>query len=984
MRLRVLFYFFLFSLNVLSQTTCDSTGNLVIYSNYDGGILTINVDQNIPNLKIGICTYEPVQVIITGPFAGNITQVIYAGFNSNQNNNNCGQGNFITSITGISSSIVSILTNPPVGYTPAHGNGAGPWGGTMIGAAGQCDTTTNAGGVNTPDEIVYFFQQATGGSLLFHKTQYGCWLNETLNISSFGNCCILPPSPPAGCGLSASVAVQPNSVCSPCNYNGPSILINEINIYPTSGDGSIFGASPTGPGMGEWIELFNPNWCDSVDISGYILGSYNSTASVNPGTSNGMAFVLPQGTIVPPLGFVLVRGQNASPAPAGTIDVVVSNSNNQACIQGGINTSRIWFQNSGSWFAFYDSQGVPQDAIKWSAPNNNDLNQSPCIPTNNSLPGGTVSLSTFNQISAMGLTATLGASAQGMTYRRMPDGGAWSTTLATENSSYGSCNDPANCAVFSGVAQCNGTGTVNVSSGQPPFTFQWNDPLNQTTQIATNLCEGSYQVLVTDATNCQETYTVNVVTNPFNLTTNIQQPGCLLSNGSISIDPYDPSYTYSWSPNVSSSNSASNLPQGSYTITISQGFCSLDTTVILQNPVPFQSFFQVVQTSCGQNNGTIVVDNIPNSSVYSYTWTPSVSTTNSASNLAAGVYQVSISDNTCAFDTTINILSSVGLTSTATIYNSTCQQANGAIVLDISPSGNYNFTWPTGVNSVIDSASNLMAGSYQISFTDGICIGDTTLIITTSNPPTNITANITATQCDINTGIIDVATTTGGLSPYSYSIDNGIYSTSQNFDSLAQGTYTINVLDANNCAYQEQIYVPMFAGPSMIQVNLINPNCGLNNGALTINGTIGGSSPYSYTVNSLPAILQTEMSNLGAGTYNLMVIDGNGCIYNQTELLVMTAGNPIFNIPNVLTANSDLINDIWKIDTECVEGIHCDIFNRWGDKIYEFDDLSGGWDGTTLNGSKAVDGVYFYKITFDYFGDNQENNVYHGHITLIR
>lgn len=61
---------------------CNGTGNIVIYSNYDGGTLNINVDQDIPDLKIGICTYEPVEVNISGPFAGNVAEVLYAGFNS--------------------------------------------------------------------------------------------------------------------------------------------------------------------------------------------------------------------------------------------------------------------------------------------------------------------------------------------------------------------------------------------------------------------------------------------------------------------------------------------------------------------------------------------------------------------------------------------------------------------------------------------------------------------------------------------------------------------------------------------------------------------------------------------------------------------------------------------------------------------------------------------------------------------------------------
>ena len=179
-----------------AQSVCNSSGNIAIFSNYDGGIININVDQNIPNLIIAVCTYEPVQINIIGPFASTVSQVIYAGFNSNQNNNNCSQGNFTTSVSGVNQAIVSISppNNPPlVGYTPNHNNGSGPWGGTMVGVSGQCDTLTNAGGGNTPDEVVYYFTNQTGGQLLFHNTQYGCWLNQTFNISGGGNCCIQPP-----------------------------------------------------------------------------------------------------------------------------------------------------------------------------------------------------------------------------------------------------------------------------------------------------------------------------------------------------------------------------------------------------------------------------------------------------------------------------------------------------------------------------------------------------------------------------------------------------------------------------------------------------------------------------------------------------------------------------------------------------------------------------------------------------------------------
>ena len=779
-----------------------------------------------------------------------------------------------------------------------------------------------------------------------------------------------------GCGLVASVSVVPNSVCEPCFYSGPPILINELMISPSVNDGSLSGPGPNG-GRGEWIELYNPDLCDSVDISCYYLG--NSTSEGSGG------FRLPTGTIIPPNGFCMVRGINVTPVPSNllvqnggnVVEVIVPGEVNQTgiCCTG----TRVWFPNAGGWFAFYDANGNPVDAVSWAG-NSGSLAGQPCISSRGGC-SNTTSLPSYNSIPnnlkfyASDIDAT---NHLGQSIRRFPDGGSWSNYGAP---TYAVCNDAQNCLTGTQVGFCNGTATVNVTSGTAPFNFQWDDPLNQTTQTATNLCEGTYQVVVTDANNCQETYSVSVVTNPFNLSTIIQQPDCQQSNGSISINPYDPSYTYTWSPAVSTSNTASNLAQGVYSITIEQGFCSLDTIIILQNPVPFTTSAATVNTTCGQNNGIITITNSPTGS-YLYTWSPNVSSTNIGNSLSAGTYQISISDNICVFDTLITVLPSSGLTSSSNVYNSTCQQANGAIDLDVSPINTYTFTWPSGVNSTIDSAANLVAGSYLVSFTDGICTGDTTILVTTTTPPTDITTNITATQCDENTGEIAIATTTGGTMPYTFSINNGVFSSSQIFDSLAQGPYTISVLDANNCAYQEQITVPMLAGPSLIQVNLANPYCGMNNGSLVIIGTLGGTSPYVYTVNGVITLALDSLKDLSVGVYALNVIDANGCQYNQLENLVMQSGDPNIFIPNVLTANDDLTNDLWKITSKCVESIECVILNRWGDMIYNFNNIDSGWDGQTTSGKEALPGVYFYKLIAKYFGGESEE--FHGHITLIR
>lgn len=288
------------------STNCNPSGNLIIYSNYDGGILTINVDQNIPNLKVGICTYEPIQVSFTGPFVGNITQVVYAGMNSNQNNNNCGLGNFTTSVTGVPSNIVTISPpmNPPqVGYTPTHGNGSGPWGGGMLGVAGLCDTTINAGGGNTPDEVVYYFLNATAGTLLFHQTQYNCWINETINVSTGGNCCIQPPGLNP-CPTVTSTSSQTNVTCSG-GSNG------SATVVPSGGTSFTYSWAPSGG--------------SNATANGLTAGIYTCTITNECGNSSTQTFTIDEAnpyqlnaTVIQP-----TCGNNNGciyfdPSPAGT------------------------------------------------------------------------------------------------------------------------------------------------------------------------------------------------------------------------------------------------------------------------------------------------------------------------------------------------------------------------------------------------------------------------------------------------------------------------------------------------------------------------------------------------------------------------------------------------------------------------------------------------------------------------------------------
>lgn len=182
-----------------AQTCNPSTGNVIIYTNYDGGILNINCDQNIPNLKIGIVTYEDAQINIVGPFAGNVTQVIYAGFQGN--NNHCNFNLSTTSITGVNPAITSVLFAPPGVLADGNGN-------PNIICAYSCGNS-NQGGCNTSAQIAAYFLNQMGGSLHSYVTQYGCWFNTTFNVSANVCCGVSNPTPV----IDAEIAVSDPIIC---------------------------------------------------------------------------------------------------------------------------------------------------------------------------------------------------------------------------------------------------------------------------------------------------------------------------------------------------------------------------------------------------------------------------------------------------------------------------------------------------------------------------------------------------------------------------------------------------------------------------------------------------------------------------------------------------------------------------------------------------------------------------------------------------
>jgi gliding motility-associated-like protein len=738
-----------YTISVLNSTGCqrDTTVSL----NSTGGITGISVSTIQPSC---------------GQANGTVNLGAVAGGTAAYEYNFDGTGfSTVTSYTSLNAGTytLSVLDASGCDYDTliSLANAGGPVGMSVSVTPNTCSslgsiTVTNVDG-GTPSYQYSLNNGTFASSNSFSSLTFGSY---TVSVQDVNGCEFETiASVENNTALGATASATPNSACLGCNYSGPSIMINEINIYPANGDGSIFGPGPTAVSEGEWIELYNPDWCDSVDISGYILGSYNSTGSTLsvPYVSDGMAFVIPNGTVVPPLGFVVVRGQNAPAPPAGVVDVIVNNSANNLCIDGGIGNSRIWFQNAGGWFAFYDANGVPQDVISWGAPTPADLNGLPCIPPSNSLPTSVTQLDSYN---SSGVGINLGPSSIGMTYVRIPDGGSWSSSMASESFSYGTCNDPLNCLAETGVSACNGTGTLNVTIGTAPYAYEWNDDLSQTTAVASGLCPGTYDVVVSDAAGCSETYSITIDDDVFVIDAVVQNPSCSANDGSIAVSalPAAPSYEYVWTSNTgitdSSSTVASNLGVGTYSVSVTAGACERDTTLTLVAPLAIDSVaVNTSPTTCGNQNGSIIVSEVyGGTQPYLYNFNSTgTDTDTSYANLSSGSYSLQVTDDAgCTY--TLN-----GIT--------------------------------------IDASAGI----------------------------TSITTAQVLPNCGQSDGEIAVESVQGGAAPYSYYINNSLADSSV-FTQLPGGQYIIDLIDVNGCAYSETILLGEDGESFIHVPNVFSPN----------------------------------------------------------------------------------------------------------------------------------------------------------------
>ncbi len=210
------------------------------------------------------------------------------------------------------------------------------------------------------------------------------------------------------------------------------------------------------------------------------------------------------------------------------------------------------------------------------------------------------------------------------------------------------------------------TGAASVSvipAAAGPFFYSWNTAPVQNTATATGLRGGTYMVTVNALNSCTSTASV-VITEPAVLshTVNIVQPGCAVATGSATITQSGgtPPYTYSWFPSGGTGPTANGLMPGNYTVTVtdSKGCIeSINLTIATATP-PAVTISNKKDASCfGLSDGTATALATGGNAPYSYSWNTIPSQSNAtATNLAAGNYSVTVTDNNgCSATTSVQI-----------------------------------------------------------------------------------------------------------------------------------------------------------------------------------------------------------------------------------------------------------------------------------------------------------------------------------------
>lgn len=501
---------------------------------------------------------------------------------------------------------------------------------------------------------------------------------------------------------------------------------------------------------------------------------------------------------------------------------------------------------------------------------------------------------------------------------------------------------------------CSGSNITLNATGTGPFT--WNNGSTNSSIIVSNA--GTYYV--SSSNTCTIVYdTVYVLITP-QFTVNIVGPDTLnLCQGASTTLHANGATSYIWS-NAAVTDSIIISNGGLYTVN-ANSTCPSNTDSVYVNIIPQLNIDITEPDTVNICNGTVITLHATGSSTI--LWSTGTSNIDSIVVNSVGYYFVSTT-NSCFSDSAfiqINITQQQNITLTETDTVNICQgntttlHANGANSYLWLPSGN------------TDSITVSTQGTYAV-YGNTTCPSDTDYVFVkvTQALNLNITEGNSATLCAGNNLTLHV---TGGV--------NYIWNNNQNTDSIVINTIGTYFVESSNGVCPSEFDT----------INIIND---IIPSAAIVGDTVfcsGESVAISATGNGIFTWSNGDIgsSTLITSAQQLILTATNTCgIYELDTIEIFEEDCNIetsFFIPNVFTPNQDDMNDTFKALGANIETFHGEIYNRWGELLFVWDNINDGWNGA-YNNKEVPAGSYIYTIKVKFI--NNVNKKYIGSVLLLK
>lgn len=672
--------------------------------------------------------------------------------------------------------------------------------------------------------------------------------------------CLKVSAPPVNVSLSAS------------NLTCPGVNTGQVQAFATGGlppyiyqwSNNLFGQTISNLPAGTYsVTVTDARGCTAtatavVNSPPPFTATLNSTNPTCPGFNNGSTFVSAAGG-TPPYTYAWSNGatgtfiNNLGP---GTYSVTVLDANNCTVTQAVTLSSQSNLmlgavgsppscpgQNNGTATA-NPNNGIPPYTYAW--------NTGGTAQTINSLAPGTYTVTVTD---ALGCFATATAI--------VPVAPFFTISLSSTNVTTCGAN--------------NGTASVSVTQGVPPFTYQWSNGVSGTSTLV-NLGPGTYSVTVTSGNNCQASGSVTI-TAPPPLFANITATPLVCagqSNGvaTCNIAGGTPPFTYTWS-NSAMTASISGLPAGTYSVTVtdSAGCQASASSVIQQAPSPVVDI-DALTVICGAGNlGSATASATGGAGPYSFIWSTGA-TGPVAGGLVSGTYTVTVTDqNQCIGVDSVSILIVDNLIVSVTTQGVPCfGGSNGMLTASaMGGVGPYTYSWSNGAQGPVNQ--NIPVGIYSVTVTDSNgCTGTQTAIV--GQPPLlTVTINASELQvCPDASSATLTALPAGGTPAYSFLWSTG--ATTPIISNIPAGTYSVTVTDMNGCTAAASVTVTEFQA-FQVAVTGAEVVCGESDAGAASVVVTGGTAPFSYLWST--GANSESVAGLGSGAYAVTVTDANGC-----------------------------------------------------------------------------------------------------------